>query len=382
MKRTGKDRRQDFFLAILRRLVNIWMFFDFKTTYILKDGLSFKRKEPYVMLANHTFLFDVIHVPLKFKVQPYIVASQTLMNRQPTKFLLTEIAHVVPKSKGSADLRTAKDLISSIKRGYPILIFPEGDTTFSGQTNYIEESTMKLIKKLKVDVIACHVSGGYLSRPRWATGKRKNRQAVLEYSIAIHKEELSEMTVEQINERMKEALYHNDYDYQREHMIPHPGKQLAEGFENVVYICSECQEVNSIVTSGNTIKCSNCNTEGTMNEYGFITGFTFDNIVEWDKYQRQFTSKLRQTVIETTATLYFANYNTSINELIGKVNIRFKDGIFHFTGSLEEDIPVNLIRTPVLTLRRNFSFTYQDRDFFMKLDGKAAAFIRVAQEKY
>ena len=66
------------------------------------------------------------------------------------KFLLEKIAHAIPKFKGTSDIRTARGLIGAVKRGYPICIFPEGNTTFNGETTYIEESTMKLIKKLKI----------------------------------------------------------------------------------------------------------------------------------------------------------------------------------------------------------------------------------------
>ena len=151
MKRTLREKIQDCILSFLRYFVLVWMRFDAKTTYTLNDGFHFKRTEPYVLLGNHVFLFDVIHIQKRFKVVPYAVASQALFAKQPTKFLFTKLTHAIPKSKGSADIRAAK-LIFKHSKKYPILIFPEGDTTFFGETNYIEESTYKLIKKLKIDV--------------------------------------------------------------------------------------------------------------------------------------------------------------------------------------------------------------------------------------
>jgi predicted RNA-binding Zn-ribbon protein involved in translation (DUF1610 family) len=292
------------------------------------------------------------------------------------------VTHAIPKSKGASDLRTAKELIKAVRKEYPILIFPEGDTTFYGETNYIEESTYKLIKKLKIDVIICNVKGGYLSKPRWATGKRKNRRIHMDYSIAIKKEELKEMSVSDIENRVKDAMYNNDYDYQREKMIKRPGKELAEGFENVTYICPECETINSIKSYGNTIECTSCGTKGSINEFGFIEGFKFDNLIEWDKYQRKFIPKLRSTVIETTADLYYADYDSGVNNLVGKVNIKFDKDTFSFTGALEEKVPLHDIVNPIVTLRRNLNFTYDDRNFFMRLDKNVASFLRVAQEKY
>jgi len=382
MKKTRKDKWVDLILIPIRRLAYIWMMFEAKSHYKLNDGLTFKRKEPYIMLANHTYMFDVVHVPLRFKKVPFIVASDTLFNKFPLGMLLKYLTHAIPKSKGASDLRTAKELIKAVRKGYPILIFPEGDITFFGETNYIEESTFKLIKKLKIDVVTCNVKGGYLSKPRWATAKRKNRHVYLNYDIAIKKEELKDMTIEEINERVKEYLYNNDYEFQKENMIPHPGNKLAEGFENVQYICPECDSINSIEASCNNLYCNVCHNKGCIDEYGFIKGFKFDNLIDWDKYQRQFVPKLKETIIESGADLYYAFNDTGKNKLVGRVKIKFEKGVFYFTGALNENIKVNDLYNPVVTMRRNFSFTYDERDFFIRLDSNVASFLRVAQEKY
>ena len=126
-------------MFVLRPLVYLWMRKDSKRKVYKGEGVFFNRKEPFVMLANHTFMFDVIHVPLRFRTVPFIVANQTLFKKKATKFLVSQVAHVISKQKGQSDTATVRDLISAVKRRYPILIFPEGDTTFFGETGYIEE---------------------------------------------------------------------------------------------------------------------------------------------------------------------------------------------------------------------------------------------------
>ena len=184
MKATRKDKRQDFICKSIIPFVRIWMFFDMKTKYVYHKTFDRKRTEPYVLLANHTFMFDVIHVLINLKKVPFIVANHNLFTKQPLKFALEQIAHTIPKFKGTSDIRTARGLIGAVKKGYPICIFPEGNTTFNGETTYIEESTMKLIKKLKIDVVGVKVQGGYLSKPRWALEKKK-KLLILNYIIMI-----------------------------------------------------------------------------------------------------------------------------------------------------------------------------------------------------
>lgn len=382
MKRTRLDRQQDFLMRLVVPLVYLWMRKDAKRVVHKDNVFKYRRKEPYVMLANHTFLFDVIHVPLRLRPIPFIIASQTLFTKQPAKFLVSQVAHVIPKSKGRSDSSTIINIFNAVKRGYPILIFPEGDTTFYGETGYIEESTMKLIKKLKLDVITCHVSGGYLSKPRWATGKRKHRFAELDYKMTIPKEELKDLSVEEINTIVKKALYHNDYEYQRQKMIPHPGKTLAEGIENAVYVCPHCQSINTIESHGNTITCSNCHKEGYIDQYGFIHDFVFDNLVDWNRYQLDFTSKLRESIITSTGLMSFLKMENDEQIPVGVVELKYEDKQFHLKGAHEETIPIIDISNATMTLRRDFGFIYQNRHYLIKLDHYGASFLRIVQDKY
>lgn len=382
MKKTRLDHQQDFILNLIRPLVMLWMRIDAKRQVNLGQGVSFKRKEPFIMLANHTFLFDVIHVPLRFRNVPFIVASQTLFKKQPTKFLVTQIAHVIPKSKGASDTSTVRELIGAVRKGYPILIFPEGDTTFYGETNYIEESTMKLIKKLEIDLITCNVKGGYLSKPRWATGKRRKRQISLDYQLTIPKEKIKDLSIVEINEIIKKALYHNDYEYQRDVMIPHPGKTLAEGIENVVYLCPFCEAINSIESNKNQLTCNVCGKKGTIDQYGFIQNFKFDNLISWNQYQMQFAKQLRASIIETSGFLNYMSLVDDHLEAVGDTNIVYKDYAFHLSKSIDLIIPIQEISNATVTLRRDFGFMWRERYYLIKLDRYAASLLRIVQDKY
>lgn len=369
-------------MFILRPLVFIWMWFDAKRKVIRDPKFSFCRKEPYVLLGNHTYLFDVVHVPLRLLKVPYIIASQTLFTKQPTKFLLTQVAHVISKSKGRSDTSSIMKIFSAVKKGYPILIFPEGDTTFYGETGYIEESTMKLIKKLKLDVVTCNIRGGFSSRPRWGTGKRSRHYIELEYKLAIPKEDVMKMDVKEISDIVNKELYHNEYDFQRKALIPHRGNQLAEGIENVVYVCPHCQAINTIVSHGNSFHCSACSREGRIDEYGFIHDFVFDNLVDWNTYQMGFTDQLRQSRLETYGHLSYMKIETYEQVDVGRVNIVYQDGVISFSGALEKKIPISDLTNPTITLRRDFGFNYQGLHYLIKLEHYGAAFLRAVQNKY
>ncbi|HCZ24336.1 MAG TPA: hypothetical protein DHV05_05740, partial [Acholeplasmataceae bacterium] len=65
-----------------------------------------------------------------------------------------------------------------------------------------------------------------------------------------------------------------------------------------------------------------------------------------------------------------------------EVNLTYKDEKFSVEGSYHQDIPIHEISNPTLTMRRDFAFFYQDRNYLFKLEHKAIAFLRIAQDKY
>lgn len=396
-KRHGEDRREDsdvkrrtngqdiikgILLALIKPFVWVWMRYDMKRVVRTDHKVDFKRKEPYVMLSNHTFLFDVIHVPLPFRRVPYIVGSQTLFTKQPVKFLVTKVARVIAKSKGASDISTVKQLIDVVRRGYPILIFPEGDTTFFGKTNFIEPSTYKLIKKLGVDVITVNVKGGYLSKPRWAKFKRKKRLAEFDYHLSIRKDDLRHMSVGDIEDVLKKALDHDDYRYQRTVMHERPGKRLAEGLENVCYICPVCKGVTTLGTSGNVISCTACKTSGAVDQYGFISGFRYDNLVDWDAFQRGEQELLMKSVVKTSATLSYLNMDNYRRDPVGPVEILYQDHKLHLSGALDQVIDVSEVENATITLLRDLGFTYGEKTYFLTMDRLGHAILRILQNKY
>ena len=190
------------------------------------------------------------------------------------------------------------------------------------------------------------------------------------------------MSIEEIHTIIHKALYNNDYDYQREKMIKHPGKKLAEGLENVIYICPKCEAINSIETSGNNFKCSSCQQKGHVDEYGFLQGFKYDNLLEWDEFQRPYKDKLEEAIINSSGNLDYLRFEDDARIRVGRVELMYKENKFHFTGAINEIVNLKDIHNPIITLRRDLEFDYDNRHFIIKLDRFGASLLRVAQNKY
>ena len=380
MKKTTKDRFSDIALRILRPIGFVWMRLDIQKK--LTSYVDFSRKEPFVLVGNHTYLFDVVQIAIHFKITPAIVAQEYLLSAKGLRWLLLNVAKVIPKSKGSADVRTIRKIMQYVKKGYPIMLMPEGDSTFFGRTGYIEPSTGKLIKKLNLDVILAKTKGGYLSRPRWATALRGNRYIDLTYSTLLTKEQVASMTADQIQQELEAGLQHDDYEWQHQSKHKFSGERMAEGFDNVIYRCPVCGAFHSFVVKQNEIQCQSCKTVATMDEYGFLSGFGLATMVELDESQRHFDEELKQTTFQTTATLqYVDNVNFTRTKPV-PVDVAYHENVLHIKGKTVVEIPIEELINPVITMRRNLTFEYDDQTYLIKLDRFAMSFLRVVQSKY
>jgi hypothetical protein len=380
MKKTWRDRFSDVMLMALRPIGFVWMRLDAQKK--ITSTVDFHRKDPFLLLGNHTYTLDVVQLALPFRQTPAIISQEFLLSARGLRWLLKHVAKVIPKSKGTADVRTIKSILTYVKKGYPVMIMPEGDTTFFGRTGLIEPATAKLVKKLELDVVIAKTKGGYLSKPRWATGRRRGRYIEIHYDTLYTADQVRTLTVEQIEQGLINALDHDDYVWQDSVKHLYQGDRLAEGFDNVIYRCPECGAFHSFVVEGNEIRCRTCDTAGTMNDYGFIEGFSYRTVYEFDQAQRAFDDDLKQQTFQSSATLQFVDHDKRKRTPRILVQVAYQAGEIHIKHKTVETIPVAEMGNPVITMRRNLTFDYQNKVYLIKLERYAMSFLRAVQSKY
>jgi len=245
------------------------------------------KSKTFLALVNHTNDLDPFFFAMMFPKYARYVAAENILRKPVTGFLVSFLQKPVPRKKGAPGSEVSKLIRDNLKSGISILMFPEGVRTINGRTGYISPKTADLLKDTGAGLITCRVYGGYLNNPLWATNHRKGdvwAQMVHEYTA----EELSGMSRDEIYKAICDDLYINAYDVQREKMIPYPGPGLAEGLENVVYLCPKCLKFDGLVSDGDSYKCR-CGFELTLDEYGFFQGenLPFDNVCSWETWQRE-----------------------------------------------------------------------------------------------
>ncbi|HAF30181.1 MAG TPA: hypothetical protein DCG75_14160 [Bacteroidales bacterium] len=301
------------------RFIAYFIFSVFGIIYRIKKKLPAevkKLKAPYLLLSNHVGHWDPFIVGNSLPKFTHFVASDASMRAGVNKFFMTRLG-TIPKKKNMKDTKVIRDIISVLKQGENIGIFPEAVRNWAGSTMNMDRSTVKLIKMLKVPVIVAVLKGMNLFNPRWAKKIRRTKLEV-EYKILFTAEQVMSLSDDEIFEKLKTYLSHDEVEYQRKHMNKIYSESRAEHISFALYVCPECNAIDSFRAGDNNFKCSNCNYDIHIDEYGFferpITGtLHFDNIRDWYKWEGKWlVNYVNKMFDEQSVNIVFEDKNSKI----------------------------------------------------------------------
>jgi 1-acyl-sn-glycerol-3-phosphate acyltransferase len=259
------------------------------------DELVKTLEPPYLIMGNHGCVWDPFllnaHVPAPIH---YVVSDSNFRSRL-VSFGLSLVGSI-PKTKALSDFETVKNIVKIKHRKGIIGIFPEGQSSWDGHSLPMYYSTAKLVKSLKVPVVIVEIKGAFLSLPRWGRSIRRGRVHI-EYKLGFRPEDLKDMTVPQVYERLVNLLSHDDFDYQRTAMIRFGGSRRAEYAEAVLFTCPRCEARHTLKSSGNLLRCTGCGYTVRYNAFGFFEAaagtLRFETVRDWNMWQiRQFQAYL------------------------------------------------------------------------------------------
>ncbi len=327
-----------------------------------------KREDAYVLIGNHPCLMDGIYSSPYLKKPPKPVISATMFVNSMMKFLLTKVYPSISKRKGQNDIHTVRKMIESVKNDRGVLLFPEGNSSYYGQQSPIPYSTVKLLKKLKKDVVIVKVNGAYLSAPRWGSKRTRNGLIEVNFYRLYKAEELKDLELDEIYERLTEEIKFNDFDWNREKKYLYKPKQRAVGLERFIYLCPKCNNIQTISTKKNSIYCSHCGEIAHFNEYTLLEGLDFDNLVEWGQLQHEALPRLSKKSLYTDGVLY--NIDTIKYKEIkrGHVDCELIKDKLHVQHRLKEyTFELSKMIGLTLTFKDEVSFDYEDETYFIKM---------------
>jgi len=244
----------------------------FFTLKVDRSGMEIP-KGAHIVLANHFTMIDFLFVMLA--LYPHhlnaVTAQKYFLTRPLHKFLPT--MGCIPKNMFDSDVRSIINMKTVLNRGDGILLFPEGRCSSSQAYAGIHKSTGKLIQKFDVPVISCYIEGAAVCIPHWRKGFRCGRIRVT-FRNLLSQTDIKSKTVDEINEAIDARLSGAEGALPVSTKKPFQtfsAKRLAEGLHQVLYFCPKCKMEFTMVTKGNTIRCTACGNEATMGRDARLT---------------------------------------------------------------------------------------------------------------
>ena len=251
--------------ALTLALARIWQG---KPRHLTIDDELLKEVEaPYILLTNHESFADFNYISrLSHPKNPSYLVNELYCTRPILKHL-AKGGGFISKRLFTPDMHSAMGILRMIRRGYPVVIFPEGRLSPDGRSNPIVEGA-SFYRKLKVDLVLVRITGAYFSKPKWR--KRKYQSNInLKVVRIIRKDELASMTDSEVEKAIAETLY---TDANRTLIDTYPQPDKAVGLEGLLYRCADCGALYTTKGHGNTLVCSACGARHALNEK-----YLFDN---------------------------------------------------------------------------------------------------------
>lgn len=252
-----------------------------------KSSVDGEIEGPAIVLCNHGSFIDFVFAGtlLRKKRPNFVVARLYFYNKLYARIM--KKGGCFPKSMFTPDLDSAKNCLRVLKNGDVLAMMPEARLSTVGRFEDIQESTFPFLKSAGVPIYTIKINGDYFASPKWGNGLRQNAYLEAELAPLFSKEQIAELSVEEIKAGVEERLYYDEFEWiKTKPELRYKSKRLAEGLENVLVRCPKCGAVHSIKTKGRLVTCEKCDLCLELDDrYSFKENPYFENFARWYDWQ-------------------------------------------------------------------------------------------------
>ncbi|MCR4648492.1 MAG: 1-acyl-sn-glycerol-3-phosphate acyltransferase [Lachnospiraceae bacterium] len=268
---------------LFRFLLRIFFFRIKKAEY--DDKLLSEAQKPFIILSNHESFYDFYYILRMIKGSRPNALINEYYTKLPVLRMFALRCGVLPKKLFTREVSTVLRINNMLKKGYPVIIFPEGRLTPDGRTSKIIKSGAAFYRRLKYDLVLVKIDGAYYSSPKW---RKRYYPSKVKVSVekVIHSDELKKMTDESLEEIICSSLKN---DASKCELAKYEQKDKAEGLEGVLFRCVFCNKKYKMLGKGNDLLCEACGKKLTIDENYHFTEWPYtipayyDAIVEEEK---------------------------------------------------------------------------------------------------
>ena len=285
-----KPLRPLFLLQIVIRILAIFDLWPAKFTFKKHGMEKIGKKEPCLILMNHSSFIDLKIVSRVFFPKRYgIVCTSDGFVGKPW---LMRLLGCIPTQKFVSDVTLIRDMEYLLKKKKTsVLMYPEASYSFDGTATALPRKMGVLLKKLGVPVVTIITQGAFSIDPLYNGLQKRKVKVRADVKCLATAEEVKSMTVAQLDALLDEAFSFDNFAWQQENNIIIDEPFRADGLNRILFRCPHCGEEGKTEGKGTTLTCHSCGVQYELTETGYLkclnTEGKFTHIPDWYKWERE-----------------------------------------------------------------------------------------------
>lgn len=254
-----------------------------------KTGMEQLKKEPCLILMNHSCFLDLMIVSRIFYPKRYAIVCTT--DGFVGKEWLMRLLGCIPTQKFVSDVTLIRDIEYMLKqKKVSVLMYPEASYSFDGTATALPRKMGVLLKKLGVPVVTVTTQGAFARQPLYNELKKRKVKVTAEVKCLATAQEIKEKTVRELDDLLDEAFSFDHFAWQKENEVHITEEDRADGLERILYKCPACRQEGKLIGKGTTITCNHCGKTWELDTLGQLKaaeGETeFSHIPDWYAWER------------------------------------------------------------------------------------------------
>ena len=286
-----KPLRPMFLLQLVIRILAILDLFPTKFTYKTYGMEKLGKKEPCLILMNHSSFIDLKIVSRIFFPKRYGIVCTSDGFVGFGKELLMRLLGCIPTQKFVSDVTLIRDMEYLLKKKKTsVLMYPEASYSFDGTATPLPRKMGVLLKKLGVPVVTVITKGAFARDPLYNCLQKRKVKVSADVTYLLSAEDLKTKTVAELDAILDHAFGFDNFAWQKENNVTIDEPFRADGLNRILYRCPHCGKEGKTEGKGTRLTCRYCDATYELTELGeleCINGQTmFTHIPNWYAWQR------------------------------------------------------------------------------------------------
>jgi len=286
-----KPLRPMFLLQIVIRILSIFDLAPTKFTYDTHGMEKLGKKEPCLILMNHSSFIDLKIASRIFFPKRYGIVCTTDAFVGFCMSLLMRLIGCIPTQKFVSDVTLIRDMDYLLKKKKTsVLMFPEAGYSFDGRATPLPRKMGVLLKKLNVPVVTVITQGAFARDPLYNCLQKRNVKVRADVTYLLSPEDIRTKSVAELDAILDKAFSFDGFAWQQQNKVVIDEPFRADGLHRILYRCPHCAAEGKMEGKGTTLTCHKCGKVYELTELGQLRAVdgpeAFTHIPNWFDWER------------------------------------------------------------------------------------------------